>query len=251
MLDPSLTPFLDVLPYRVWLLVALAGILLLLGMISWMRAKRNAARHAERSLERGSARTRSSTATSSDTEFSVFGDGKHVQVFACKAELVERRPLSEAQWDSEVPAAWTIFKLSPADNERTAFNLGLLLPIQEPKAFSSGYLERLDGSDPDPLLRGFSRALAGPVPGAAISGSEGGFMEFKMYVDNERPTVIPGSMDSQDADYWIYVKVFVQDVLEFFMRVNAAQGRAEIATGNPAQGEELLRVIAATLRPAA
>ncbi len=49
-------------------------------------------------------------------------------LMSCTAEVLERRPLSEAQWDSPVPAAWTVFRLQIEEGAR--FNLGLLLPVQ-------------------------------------------------------------------------------------------------------------------------
>lgn len=168
-------------------------------------------------------------------------------LLSLNAELLERRPLSEAQWDSPVPAAWTIFRLKIDDEGQ--FQLGLLLPVQHKEAYSSGFIERTEGSASEPILQGLAKALGGAVPGPAISGSNAGFLEFKSYVQNEKPEVIPGNLDLSAADYWIFVKVFVQNTLEFYMRINPQKQMAEIAAGKPAQAEELMRVLAATLRP--
>ena len=168
-------------------------------------------------------------------------------LMSCTAEVLERRPLSEAQWDSPVPAAWTVFRLQI--EEGAGFNLGLLLPVQHREAYSSGFLERQEGQSAEPILKAFSKALGGSVPGGAICGSSTGFLEFKTYVRNERPEVIPGNLDLTAADYWIFVKIFVQNTLELYVRVNAQRKLAEVAACRPAKGDELMRVLAATLRP--
>lgn len=168
-------------------------------------------------------------------------------LFRCHAELVERRPLSEAQWDSPVPAAWTIFRLRADDS--AALQVGLLLPVQHKEAYSSGFIERIDGSSPDLLLRGFAEALGSTVPGPAITGSSTGFLEFKTFVRNDMPEIIPGNLDLSAADYWIFVKIFVQNSLDFYMRINAHRQEAEIAADRPEQGEALMRMLAQTLRP--
>lgn len=201
------------------------------------------------------SRLRSQGSSGQDAAFGTEGSPEKIfaapgtPLLSCHAELMERRPLSEAQWDSPVPAAWTIFKVQV--QEKSELLMGLLLPVQHKEAYSSGFIERLEGAEAGPLLEGFAKALGAPVPGPAITGSSTGFLEFKSYVHNDKPEVIPGNLDLSAADYWIFVKLFVQNTLEFYVRVNASQQIAEIAAARPAQGEELMRVLAATLRPEA
>lgn len=238
---------LEVLPLHIWIYIAVAALLMVVAFaLTWARSRRDAYLRAREALRSRPVPKVPEGSVAEVFEPMVRGG---TTVLRCRAELLERRPLSEAQWDSEVPAAWTIFRLSLADSSGSAANLGLLLPIQEPKAFSTGYLERLDESNAEPLLQALSRALAGPVPPSAAVASGSGFLEFKTYVDNEKPQVVPYNLDMDAADYWIMVKIFIEDRLEFFMRINAKQGLAEIATSTPGHGEELMKVIAGTLRP--
>jgi hypothetical protein len=240
-----------VLPYWVWLLVALFSALLM-ALVVALRL-RTMARAALRIKATGP-----SNGTAEDVKpdpRALFERTDNVQRMSCQAELVERRPLSEAQWDSPVPAAWTIFNLKlPPHNGSVAdtlprFQLGLLLPVQHREAYSSGFIERLEGDGAEDILKAFAGALSGPVPSKAIYGSTTGFLEFKTYVENEHPDVIPGNLDLSAADYWIFVKLFVQDSLEFYLRLNASKGQAEFVGSKATQGEEIMRVLAATLRP--
>lgn len=227
---------------RIALLIALAS-LLITGAIVLFGRRRPQDRSRLRTQPSEPHADNHAPEPSADSVFAAPG----APLLRCHAELMERRPLSEAQWDSPVPAAWTIFRLRVEDGAET--QLGLLLPIQHKEAYSSGFIERLENSAADTLLLGFAKALGGPVPGPAITGSSTGFLEFKTYVQNEKPEIVPGNLDLAAADYWIFVKIFVQNTLDFYLRVNPHLKQAEIAAGKPAQGEELMRVLAATLRP--
>lgn len=231
--------------WRVLALLGAATLLVLIGAVSTWRQRRRASRSRLRS--RG-LETDLTIEAVEDTPEAIFASPAR-PVMACEAELIERRPLSEAQWDSPVPAAWTIFRLQI--EEGAQMQLGLLLPVQHKEAYSAGFIERLDGEGAETLLGRLSRALGGPVPGRAITGSSTGFLEFKSFVRNERPEVIPGTLDLSEAGYWIYIKLFVQNTLELYLRVNAAMRKAEITAARSTRGDELMRVLAATLRPEA
>lgn len=243
---------LAVLPLRIWLLIAAAGLLTCMSLaLLWLQMRRQARENAMDVLRTPHAPPSREGDSGGEAApmYALFSSGNRTPVFRCKAELAERRPLSEAQWDSDVPAAWTVFNLSPLDAPQAVFHLGLLLPIQESRAFSSGFIERVEESEAEPALAGFAAALFGAVPGASVAGGDSGFLEFRTYVDNEKPAIIPGNLDMDAANYWIFVKTFVEDHMEFYLRLNLARGQAEIATNNPAHGERLLQVLATTLRP--
>lgn len=229
--------------WRILALLGVATLLVVIGAVSMWRQRRRASRSRLRS--RG-LETDMTVEAVEDTPEAIFA-APSLPVMVCEAELIERRPLSEAQWDSPVPAAWTIFRLRV--DESAQMQVGLLLPVQHKEAYSAGFLERLDGEGAETLLEHFSRALGGPVPGRAITGSTAGFLEFKTFVRNERPEVIPGTLDLSEAAYWVYVKLFVQNTLELYLRVNAAEHKAEITAVRSTRGDELMRVLAATLRP--
>ena len=242
-----------VLPRQALVLLGLAGVLLLVAMAVQLLSRRRKSRFhsAMKARLRRQRRHRPEERRPQPARPPQAGDS--VPVLRCLAEFVERRPLSEAQWDSPVPAAWTVFRLRLHDDDATRprpdFQLGLLLPVQHPQAYSAGYLERLEATGVEALLQAFSQVLSGPVPGPAITGSQGGFLEFKTYVENPRPDAIASGEDVKDADYWIFVKMYVQDTMEMQLRLNVRRGEAEFSSPTAENGEELMRVLAATLRP--
>lgn len=228
---------------RLLALIAVATLLVLIGAVATLRQRRSGSRSRLHSQGGDDGAASDATEEAPDAVFSAPG----ATVIACEAELVERRPLSEAQWDSPVPAAWTIFRIQVEGG--APLQLGLLLPVQHKEAFSAGFIERLEGDGVDITLQRLSSAIGGPVPGPAITGSSTGFLEFKTYVQNERPESIPGTLDLSEANYWIFAKLFIQDTLELYVRLNAATHKAEITGARSARGDELMRVLAATLRP--
>lgn len=251
------------LPHQAWVLLALAGLLCVVTLMALLLARRRKAefhKTVQARLQRHrtswvNERRHAEARPEGRLLFDNLGQGagSSSRVVRCRAELVERRPLSEAQWDSPVPAAWTIFRLQLQGEDEGAlqpdFQLGLLLPVQHAQAYSAGYMERLEATGVERLLQAFSVALSGPVPGPAIAGSATGFLEFKTYLENAKPEVVPGSLDLSAADYWIFAKLYVQDTMEMYLRLNPGLSVAEFVSPHPEHGEELMRVLAATLRP--
>ncbi|NDD26700.1 MAG: hypothetical protein EB084_00330 [Proteobacteria bacterium] len=229
--------------WRILTVLGIALALMIVGAIATVLQRRT----RSRSRLRPQGTPPPSTEPTEETLESAFSRPA-LPVLSLRAELLERRPLSEAQWDSPVPAAWTIFRLTTDDDD--TMQLGLLLPVQHVEAYSAAFVERCEGANAERLLGRLSKALGGAIPGTAIEGSDTGFLELKTYVRNESPDIIPGSLDLSLANYWISTKLFAQDRLELFLRVNAGAQKAEIAAARATRPDELMRVFAATLRPA-